>query len=138
MLCNGQVEFTKGQIVVIRELAEGLDTIDALKDKFGGKEGGCAFVEVVPDMPCVPRLVRRRSRCLRHVPRHRHLRCPSARQRRHQPPYAALLRISAHGCESLDASCMFMCISRGDARECSAVESFLSPLPLVVASAAHD
>ena len=92
MLCNGQVEFTKGQIVVIRELAEGLDTIDALKDKFGGKEGGCAFVEVVPDMPCVPRLVRRRSRCLRHVPRHRHLRCPSARQRRHQPPYAALSR----------------------------------------------
>ena len=45
-----EVEFTKGQIVVIRELADGLD-FEALKEKFGGKEGGCAFVEVVPDMP---------------------------------------------------------------------------------------
>jgi hypothetical protein len=44
------VEYTKGQIVVIKELADGLD-FKALSAKFGDKEGGVAFVEVVPDMP---------------------------------------------------------------------------------------
>jgi hypothetical protein len=46
----GAVEYETGKIVVIRELPEGNDRF-TLKDKFGGSDKGCAFVEVVPEMP---------------------------------------------------------------------------------------
>ena len=44
------VQYEVGKIVVCRELPEGFDR-HSLFDKFGGKDGGCAFVEMVPDMP---------------------------------------------------------------------------------------
>jgi len=47
---DGGVQYEVGKIVVCRELPEGFDR-HTLFDKFGGKDGGCAFVEMVPDMP---------------------------------------------------------------------------------------
>jgi len=44
------VQYEVGKIVVCRELPEGFDR-HSLFDKFGGKDGGCAFVEMVPDVP---------------------------------------------------------------------------------------
>ncbi len=38
-----------GKIIVCRELPDGFDR-HTLSSKFGGKEGGVGFVEMVPDM----------------------------------------------------------------------------------------
>ena len=47
---EAEVQYEPGKILVIRDLASGTDRF-ALADAFGGKDKGCAFVEVVPDMP---------------------------------------------------------------------------------------
>ena len=45
-----EITFTKGCILVIKELAEGQDVL-SLRAKFDDKDGGVKFVELVPDMP---------------------------------------------------------------------------------------
>ena len=44
------VEYEPGKILVFKSLPEGIDR-HALKDKLGGVDKGCSFVEVVPGMP---------------------------------------------------------------------------------------
>ena len=46
----GEVQYEVGKIVVCKELPGGFDRF-SLAEKFGGKDGGCAFVEMVPDVP---------------------------------------------------------------------------------------
>lgn len=46
----GEVQYEVGKIIVCKELPDGFDR-HSLAEKFGGKEGGCAFVEMVPDVP---------------------------------------------------------------------------------------